>query len=321
MAFKVLVGADPELCLRNPNSGKFVSAEGIVPGDKLNPHKVKKGSIQVDGFAAEIGIDPASSANEFVDNINTVLEELKRYTGGYEFVFTDHVIFDEDVYLGQSDKGRELGCNPDFNAYTKLPNNSPVPNPKQLRTFAGHIHLGWLEGADITEQGHFLDCVNVAKQMDWWLGVPAMWWGKGSVRRTLYGKAGCFRVKSYGCEYRTPDNSWLKNNDRMKLMYNNAVKGLEALYKGDHASNKYSAQTLIDRPGTNSVKLNTDYLGALRIPFLDDEPKNQEVKKPKSKVTSEEAKNNPFEFVGFKINEPIDARLWQVQFNNIVNGR
>jgi hypothetical protein len=254
---KIKIGCDPEMALRNPNSGKFISAEGIVPGDKLNPHPVKKGTIQVDGFAAEIGITPATDVEEFCDNIETVLEELKRYTGAYELVFTDHVIFDDEEYLRVSDHGRELGCDPDFSAYTRVANNPPLPNPRSLRTFSGHIHIGWTENQDVADPGHFMDCVNVAKQMDFYLGMPSLQWCPGTIRRSLYGKAGCFRYKPYGVEYRTPDNGWLVSRDRMALMFCNAQAGMKALYSGNHIYNR--------RDQIAAQYINTgDFQGALK---------------------------------------------------------
>lgn len=269
MSLKLKIGCDPEIALRNIETGEFVSSEGIVPGDKLNPHKVRKGTVQTDGFAAEIGILPASDPSEFVDNVMTVLDELRSFTKGYELVFTDHVIFSEEVFSRQSESGRELGCDPDFSAYTRLANPMPVPNPKTLRTFAGHIHLGWCDDSDVTDPGHFADCVAVSKQMDWSLGVPTFLWNPKSLRRQLYGKAGAFRVKPYGSEYRTPDNKWLSSEEKMRMVFNNAVLGMDELYKGNHYSARYSAQGIIDR-GSESPRIK-DYLNDLRIPFIEDE--------------------------------------------------
>lgn len=267
------IGCDPELVLMNPNSGEYVSAEGIVPGNKLNPHKVNKGTIQVDGFAAEIGIDPASSAEEFADNVETVLEELKKYTGGYLHVFEDSVIFSDAVYKAQSDKGKELGCDPDYCAYTGGINKSPVPNPISFRTFAGHIHVGWGKDMDITDPGHFADAIAVAKQMDWSLGVPNVVMNPNSKRRVLYGQAGAFRVKSYGMEHRTPDNSWLRSRNYMKLMFNNAAKGMDDLYAGKHYASTWNATGFINK--TSALSSIPQYLKdlGLAIPRVPTQPK------------------------------------------------
>lgn len=267
MSLKILVGCDPEIALYDAGKKKFVSAEGIVPGDKLNPHKVAKGTIQTDGFAAEIGITPATSADEFFDNVQTVLSELKKHTGDLEFRFIDHVIFDEDVFRAQSEDGRALGCMPDFSAYTRLANPMPVPNPETMRTFSGHIHIGWCEDADVSDPGHFADAIAVAKQMDWSCGVPTSLWNPGSLRRRLYGKAGAFRVKPYGAEYRTPDNGWLVSEERTKMVFNNATHGMQQLYKGNHFSAKYNAQGIIDRATEQSSVRH--YLTELGISWID----------------------------------------------------
>ena len=283
MSLKITVGCDPEIALYDPKKQKFVSAEGIVPGDKLNPHKVKKGTIQTDGFAAEIGIDPASSAQEFYDNIQTVLGELRDRTTGLEFRFIDHVIFDDDVYKNQSEEGRQLGCMPDYSAYTRLANPMPVPNPPSMRTFSGHVHIGWCEDADVSDPGHFADAIVVAKQMDWSLGVPTSLWNPKSLRRQLYGKAGAFRVKPYGMEYRTPDNGWLVSEERIKMVFDNTVLGMTELYKGNHYSARYNPQSIIDR-GTESGYV-PGYLHELKIPYIPAEVvKTPKVVMPKIKV-------------------------------------
>lgn len=263
---RLKVGCDPEMFLRDSKTGKFVSAEGIVPGDKNNPFKVNKGTIQTDGFAAEIGITPASSASEFADNVQTVLEELGKYTKGYTIEFIDSVIFSEDVYNKQSETGRELGCMPDFNAYTKMANPVPQPNPKSFRTASGHIHIGWGEDMDINDPGHFADCLSVVKQLDWSVGAATAGWNPMSRRRELYGKAGAFRVKNYGCEYRTPDNTWLQKRELMEYVFNNTVLGITELYKGNHYQAQHQPNAYIDHP-TYAGK-GDQYLMALRIPIL-----------------------------------------------------
>lgn len=271
---KWLVGCDPEIVLLNPNSGDFVSAEGLIPGDKLNPHKVKKGQIQVDGFAAEIGIDPASSEEEFADNVETVLEELRSFIPGYRLVFTDSVVFSDDVYMKQSEKGRLLGCDPDFDAHRKgAVNEPPVPDLSPFRTFGGHIHIGFGDGMDVDDPGMIADCIAVTKQMDWALGVPSVYLNPTSKRRVLCGKAGCFRPKHYGCEYRTPDNAWLRSRDSMKLMFSNCVRGMDELYKGNHYTQKYRATDFINKVSGRSGSQYSpshipDYLNVLGIKFL-----------------------------------------------------
>ncbi len=106
--------------------------------------------------------------------------------------------------------------------------------------------------------------------MDAYLGMPSILWGNNSVRRKLYGKAGAFRFKSYGCEYRTPDNAWLMSRDRMKFVAQNAIDGMTRLYGGGHVYNDINPQAYIDR-GNNYSKSDYRYvLERNKIAFLDD---------------------------------------------------
>ena len=85
-AAKILVGADPELFMKNPNTNAFVSAHDRVPGTKYEPFKVPNGAIQVDGTALEFNIDPAHSVEEFVANIKSVKQTLESYVPGFNVV-------------------------------------------------------------------------------------------------------------------------------------------------------------------------------------------------------------------------------------------
>ncbi len=40
---------------------------------------------------------------------------------------------------------------------------------------------------------------------------------KDTERRGMYGKAGAFRPKPYGVEYRTLSNAWLSNDERISI--------------------------------------------------------------------------------------------------------
>ena len=58
---RILVGADPELFLRDKKTGQLVAADiNQIKGTKVTPYKVECGAVQVDGAAGEFNIDPAS---------------------------------------------------------------------------------------------------------------------------------------------------------------------------------------------------------------------------------------------------------------------
>jgi hypothetical protein len=48
----------------------------------------------------------------------------------------------------------------------------------------------------------------VVRKMDLFLSVPLVLMDDGFQRKAIYGKAGAFRKKPYGVEYRTPSNWW-----------------------------------------------------------------------------------------------------------------
>jgi len=105
----ILIGADPEVFMRK--DGVLVSAHGAVQGTKAAPFKVMQGAVQVDGMALEFNIDPASSSEEFVNNIQTVMAELARMVPGYELVADPVAEFGLDYIKAQPRKHRRWAVN------------------------------------------------------------------------------------------------------------------------------------------------------------------------------------------------------------------
>ena len=229
---KLLIGADPELFVSE--NGKLVSCHGLLPGTKENPHRVERGAVQVDGMAAEFNIDPAADEEEFITNLNTVQNALRDMLGGRSIEAIPVAHFGEEYIRSQPEEARELGCDPDFNAW-KGGQANPKPNADTpFRTASGHLHLGWKEGSMSFEES-----VPVIKQMDFFLGLESLFWDGDVQRRSLYGAAGCFRPKSYGCEYRVLSNAWLKSEEVMRKVYQLAHQGFNALLQGEYLWEKY----------------------------------------------------------------------------------
>lgn len=220
---KILLGADPELFMRNPNSGSFVSAHGLVPGTKHAPHKVPFGAVQIDGTALEFNIDPAATIEEFVYNIQTVKKTIAGFVPGYNVVAEPVAVYDQEYFDWQvPGTAKELGCDPDFCGWNLEVNPRPEPGNRPIRTAAGHIHVGWTEGKDVYDKDHFEQCARIARQMDYYLGIHSLLWDTDGTRRELYGKAGAFRPKSYGVEYRVLSNRWLTSEGLIRWVYNQA---------------------------------------------------------------------------------------------------
>lgn len=234
MSPTITIGADPELFVRDKKTGRLVSAHNLMPGTKLKPHPVTYGALQVDGVAAEINITPAADAMHFVHNNQQVMSELSRTLGpAYELVIEPVGIFEGKYFETLPTATRELGCNPDFNGWTGEMNDPPVTadGNEVMRSAAGHVHIGgWAKDQDVRDKGHFVDCCTVAKQMDYFLGIWTLLWDPDPRRRSLYGKAGAFRPKSYGMEYRTPSNMWLVSDELQAWVCNAAQQGMYMLF-------------------------------------------------------------------------------------------
>lgn len=234
----ILVGADPEVFMFKDN--RPFSAHGAVAGDKKNPYKVNKGAVQVDGMALEFNIDPAATSQEFVTNIEEVMAQLRAMVPGYELRATPVAEFGAAYIATQPMEALELGCEPDYDAWADGAVN-PRPNGKaDFRTGAGHVHIGWDKDIDIDDPVHREACVMATKQLDWSLGLGSMLFDNNPAankRRSLYGAAGCFRPKSYGVEYRTLSNSWLRSKELMEWVFATTKKSIEDLMDGKAYNN------------------------------------------------------------------------------------
>lgn len=228
---KLILGADPEVFVKK--SGNLVSCFGLIPGDKKNPHRVNRGAVQVDGMAAEFNIDPAASEEEFVSNLNTVMAQLRGMLDGYDIAADPVAFFGKEYIDAQPEAAKELGCDPDFNAWTA--NVNPRPDgDAPFRTGAGHIHLGWKDG-----QEDLNEAIPVVKQMDCYLGIASVLFDNEKGRRALYGRAGACRPKTYGVEYRVLSNAWLRSEAMMRFVYQQAQLGFDRLVNGHFDFERY----------------------------------------------------------------------------------
>lgn len=228
---QILLGADPEVFIEK--GGNPFSAFGLLPGTKKSPHKVKDGALQVDGMAGEFNIKPAKTAEQFVHSTQSVLDQLaKMLPADCKVLIKPSVRFDKAHFDAQPEEAKMLGCDPDFDAYNECANNPPN-NKTTMRTAAGHVHIGWGKGFDTEGPAHLKMCYALVKQLDVFLGVPSLDLDlDGADRRQMYGRAGCFRPKPYGCEYRVLSNFWLKSPELMRWVFNQTHLAISELMAG-----------------------------------------------------------------------------------------
>jgi hypothetical protein len=226
----VLVGADPEVFVRDKN-GRFRSAHGLIQGTKEEPFKVKDGAVQVDGMALEFNIEPADTREQFIHNIGSVLGQLAKMVPDYQIAIVPTATFNGNHMRAQPEKALELGCEPDYDAYSGQQNERPN-NKTTMRTAAGHVHIGFCENADVSSEEHMLRCITLVKHLDAFLGLPSLKWDQDNKRRKMYGKAGAFRPKPYGVEYRTLSNAWLRDERLVGFVFDAVQRTVEYLQSG-----------------------------------------------------------------------------------------
>lgn len=218
-------GCDPELFLKNISTGQFISSIGLIGGSKDFPMPIGEGcAVQEDNVAVEFNIPPASTAQEFVDSINFNLKYLTERAAsmGLELCIQPSAVFDNEQL--SSPAAQEFGCEPDFNAWQDgAQNPKPRADNPNLRSAGGHVHIA-CEGMDI---------LNVVKAMDLFVGCQMLEFDHDEDRRLLYGKAGAFRKKSYGVEYRTASNAWIASDDRMRWVWDQTERALEFVKAGN----------------------------------------------------------------------------------------
>ena len=90
----------------------------------------------------------------------------------------------------------------------------------------GHIHIGY-------DNPEMSTNIEIVKAMDLFLGVPSILLDTDTERRKLYGKAGAFRPKSYGVEYRTLSGFWIANDELIAWAFNNALEALKHVNNGN----------------------------------------------------------------------------------------
>ena len=130
------IGSDPEAFLQDKTSGKFISAIGLIPGDKESPFPVSEQghAIQVDNVAVEVCIPPALNADKTFDDIHFAFAKIDEMVSknNLHTSIVPSAEFDEDQ-LKHPDAKR-FGCEPDFCAYTGDENPMPKASNKGLRS-------------------------------------------------------------------------------------------------------------------------------------------------------------------------------------------
>jgi len=224
------VGADPEFFLADW-MGRPITAIGKIGGTKAEPRYISDdghSAVQEDNVMVEYNIKPATDSQEFINNHKFVLTYLHKYLKQRSLtpVFYPSMAFSTKQL--RTKQAKYMGCEPDFNAWTGT-QNEPVSVEKfgRMRTAGGHVHMSYRCDGELSDYYE-----KVVYACDLMLGVPSIILDHDTTRRVFYGKAGAFRPKKYGIEYRVLSNFWIRTPHLMKWVYDQCVNAIEIVNEG-----------------------------------------------------------------------------------------
>jgi hypothetical protein len=219
MIKNVTLGADPEFFLYDTKKKMYVSAEGLIGGQKNNHTEIPTGEmILEDNVMVEFCTTICKNAKQLNKSVNNALVHLRQMLPKH-LEFRMEASAELDWSLLTSEQATQFGCMPDSNAYTLRQNTSPDSNTN-LRTCSGHVHIGF-------KNPNFDDCINLVKMFDLFLAVPSVLVDKDRKRREMYGKAGAHRMKPFGVECRQLSNFWVGNEELTNWLVSNIFKMIE----------------------------------------------------------------------------------------------
>lgn len=224
---KFTVGADPELFIINEKTGKVVSSIGIIPGEKGNPYVSEDMPIgfglETDNILAEFNIPPVKTKESFIQVLNYMKDYItafvKRINPDYGIRCSAYEVVDENQL--KSEQALEFGCDPDYNCYTESQNEKPVAKLSNGRSAGFHIHIGY-------ENPNVNTSVKLVKYFDTYVGLPSILYDTDVRRRTLYGKAGSFRLQPWGVECRMLSAAMYANEKLMRVVWNGVIQAINA---------------------------------------------------------------------------------------------
>lgn len=222
----VMKGCDPEVFLFDSTAEKFISSVGLIGGSKDHPRPIddEGNAVQEDNVTVEFNTPPCKTSADFIKHINKNKQWIADRAAmlGFSVAIRPSAVFTDDQL--NSHAAQTFGCEPDFNAWRDgAQNPRPHANNPNLRSCGGHIHIA-LEPDD--------DILAVVKAMDLFVGCMLLEFDDDKDRRQLYGKAGAFRKKPYGVEYRTASNAWVQSDELIQWAWDQTDKAVEFVRKG-----------------------------------------------------------------------------------------
>lgn len=254
----ITLGTDPELFLEK--NGKIISAIGKIGGSKSEPQPISNDGhfIQEDNVAIEYNIPPCKTVDNWIYDNNFVKDYLDILVSGMGCTLAIQPSATLDDSELDNDIARLAGCEPDFDVWKECTNTPADLSSTNSRSCGGHISVGW---DNPTQE----DQINMVKAMDATVGLESVLLDFDIERKKLYGKAGCFRFREYGIEYRSLSNFWIKSDESLKWAWNTTMKAIDLINSDKIKEVIELGDYIVEAINTNNQELAKELLNKIEI--------------------------------------------------------
>lgn len=238
------LGCDPEFFFASKD-GKTVGSEKIIPKEGLVCGDGYAGKCVIDGVQAELNPSPSFCRESLAYQISRCFFRLKSALSNGVKVVADPVVdITQEELDSLSEGSRVFGCAPSTNVYNEGNDKTSkiAVDPKKYlkRSAGGHIHLGNFYSGymaanyknaafnsqyqiGLRQEKALKETPEITVRMlDYILGNTAVMIDRNAnnaERRKNYGRCGEYRIKSYGLEYRTLSNFWLRSYPLFSMIF------------------------------------------------------------------------------------------------------
>lgn len=214
----MIIGSDVEFFVRN-SLGDVIPAYTVIDHDKNDPIVNQDIKLYYDNVLLEFNIPPCKSIREFIENIESGINFAESKIRPH-FLDTSASTYFSPEFMSDS-RSQVVACDIEYNAYNMQPNyfiQDALKNTS-MRTSGGHLHLSGVSSDSISDKTKYPLFVYM---LDLFLGISSLLVEKDQTqkdRRKFFGKAGSFRIKPYGIEYRVLSSWWTRKPEYCGLVY------------------------------------------------------------------------------------------------------